>query len=86
MILYDSVASTDGISIIMVRASSMVSFENRNLSIHDFNHLKKQEEIHFKTTLTNRKPHKYMLFIREFYFFCIMMRKINFFIEYLIAL
>lgn len=54
----NSVASMNGISIIMLRVSSAERFENQNIPIGDFNLLEEKEEICLKMTPNKKKPQK----------------------------
>lgn len=53
----NSIASVNGMSIIMFRVSSTESFVNQNLPIGDFDQLKEKKEILIKMT-PNKKKNK----------------------------
>lgn len=66
----NSVASMNGISVIILRVSSAEHFENQNMPVRDFNHPEEKEEILLKMT-TNKKQQKLITLINHNHTFCL---------------
>lgn len=54
----NSIASMNGISVIMLRVSLAEHFENQNIPVRDFNHLEEKEEIQLKMIANKKKNQK----------------------------